>query len=59
MSLDDVVGSEKCCVTVSGKKLPQERNEVTRNLSRPVRKNKKSTEENVVDNCPFHDPNSV
>ena len=44
---------------VSGKKLPQERNEVTRNLSRPVSKNKKSMEENVVDNCPSHDPNSV
>ena len=51
--------AQKTCVTVSGKKLPQERNDVTRNLSRPVRKNKKSMEENVVDNCPFHDPNSV
>ena len=28
-------------------------------LLRPVHKNKKSMEENVVDNCPFHDPNSV
>ena len=43
---------------LSGKKLPRESNEVTRNLSRPVSKNKKSMEENVV-NCPFHDPNSV
>ena len=51
--------AQKSVVSVSGQKLPQERNEVTRNLSRPVRKNKESMEENVVDNCPFHDPNSV
>ena len=53
------MGSEKCCVTVSGEKLPQERNKVTRNISQPVSKNKKGMEENAVDNFPFHDPNSV
>ena len=37
----------------------QEHNEVTRNLSRPVSKSKKSMGKNVVDNYPFHDPSEM